>query len=753
MKTSMQCLGFRQTLVALAVIAVFGSAQAQWAGPPGPTQAQLAGPPESWVSIGVGAVTGDSKDRARFGMFNGLRDQNLYGLFDFEYVNRDPATARWTIFEGHNLGLETRELSFTTRKLGEWKVQAGYNEITREDPRTINTGMLGAGTTTPTVVRLDAPGTGQDLNLELKRKAVTLGGDIWITPNLQFESSFKNEDKNGARQFGRGFACSATWVAAGACASSTTAWALLFLPEPINSTIRQFDAKLNYSNDRMFVSFGYYGSFYVNDNGNLTPTIPGILNNPLGVPTALDSGLRTTLGLPMALQPDSQAHQFYVSGNYRFTPTIRATFKYAYTHATQNDDFSGNGFNDAPAGRSNLGGVLDTTLAQFGLTARPMPALSLLGNVRYEEKRNKTPIDYYNIEGSNKFTNGNPSPKKLAAKAEASYQLPQGYRATAGIDYESVDHGTFTPTDNVAGISGLRQKTEETGYRVELRRSMSEQLTGTISYVHSKREGNSPWLKPFPLPLTGVTEANPDPSCVPPPAPAFNNCIYNRTGIFPFIFEDRTRDKLRLMATWTPTDNLSLQFFVEDGRDKYAGPTEHGLRSSGMKMFSVDAAYTLSDAWKLTGYASRGDSTVRAGHSTGYDATLKDTNDSFGMGLIGKVSERLQMGADFTYLNDKLVYLQELDEAASATNIAFLAASGGLPDVTYRLLRLKLYGQYLVDKASSVRVDLIHQRTKFNEWTYQYNGVPFTYSDNTTLSAKEDQNVTFIGVSYIYRWQ
>ena len=138
---------------------------------------------------------------------------------------------------------------------------------------------------------------------------------------------------------------------------------------------------------------------------------------------------------------------------------------------------------------------------------------------------------------------------------------------------------------------------------------------------------------------------------------------------------------------------------------------------------------------------------------TGYDAELKDTADSVGITLNGKLSERLQIGADFMYLNDKLVYFQELDALASATNIAFLAASGGLPDVTYRLGRVKLFGQYRMDKTSSVRLDLVHQRTKFNEWTYGYNGVPFAFSDNTTLSAQENQNVTFVGITYIYRWQ
>ncbi len=335
-------------------------------------------------------------------------------------------------------------------------------------------------------------------------------------PNLQFEASFKNEDKTGSRLFGRGFACSASWVAAGSCASSTTQWALLFLPEPVDSTIKQFEAKFNFSTERMLVTLGYYGSIYTNSNGNISPVIPGTLLNPLGQPQTLDAGLRTTLALPMALQPDNQAHQFYIAGNYRFMPGTTANFKYSYTHATQHEDFGSMGLFGAPVGRSSLDGELNTTLAQLGVTSRVTSALTLIGNVRYEDKENKTPIDYYNIEGVDRFTNGNPSPTKLAAKLDGIYQLPAGFRATLGVNYEHVDHGTFTPTDNVAGLSGLRQETKETGYKIELAKNLSETLGGYISYNHSKREGDSPWLKPLGLPLTGVIEADPDPACKPP---------------------------------------------------------------------------------------------------------------------------------------------------------------------------------------------------------------------------------------------
>ena len=57
------------------------------------------------------------------------------------------------------------------------------------------------------------------------------------------------------------------------------------------------------------------------------------------------------------------------------------------------------------------------------------------------------------------------------------------------------------------------------------------------------------------------------------------------------------------------------------------------------------------------------------------------------------------------------------------------------------------------DLLAEVGLDLVHDRTRLNEWTWGYNGVPFLYSDNTTVSLNPNQNVTFVGVRYIYRWQ
>jgi hypothetical protein len=128
----------------------------------------------------------------------------------------------------------------------------------------------------------------------------------------------------------------------------------------------------------------------------------------------------------------------------------------------------------------------------------------------------------------------------------------------------------------------------------------------------------------------------------------------------------------------------------------------------------------------------------------------------FGLGLTGKLSERFMAGANLTYFNDVNKY--GLVAAPSATgappSAANLAqAAIGLPDVSLKKTTVGVFGNYSVAKNSDIRVDLIHQQAKLDEWVWGYNGVPFTYADNTTVTQKQTQNVTFIGARYIYRFK
>ena len=388
-----------------------------------------------------------------------------------------------------------------------------------------------------------------------------------------------------------------------------------------------------------------------------------------------------------------------------------------------------------------------------------MPKLTLLANVRYEKKEDDTPVALYNVEGgaATAFTNSPASKKRVNPKLEGSYLLPArlpGDRSASTWSPWITASSRRRPRSPAS--RGLKQKTKEQGYRLELRRSMSESLTGFVSYIYSKREGDSPWLKPTPGGLAngarGVIEANDDPTCVPPAAPALNNCIYNRTGIFPNTFKDRKRDKVKALVSWVPSDALTLQFLAEKGKDELTGPSTKGLSEATQSTYSVDASFRVSEEWSLSGYASTGKSTYDVAHSSAYMMKAKDTSTAFGAALKGKISDRMRLSADLTFASDKVKYPQELDQNASAANIAYLTLTGGLPDVTYKVTRLTLKGDYDLNKQSTIRALIGYEKSNFNEWTWQWNGNSFLYSDNTTVSAQEDQNVTFVGLTYTYRW-
>jgi MtrB/PioB family decaheme-associated outer membrane protein len=451
----------------------------------------------------------------------------------------------------------------------------------------------------------------------------------------------------------------------------------------------------------------------------------------------------------MALPPDNQAHQLSATGYYAFTPTTRTTFKLAKTHATQHDNFAGMGLGSGPAGISDLGGVMDTTLAQFGLTAQPADKLSLLANLRYEDKDDKTPLNLYGVNinrpilangGVQNITNS-PSPlTKLDGKLEASYRLPSSYRATLGFDYATVNRGVPTSSEYLGGLALLREETRELGWRAELKRSMSETLNAGISYVNSRRDGSS-WLGC----TAGVKGCTPISDAV-----AASSALYGSGQPHTsFMLMDRARDKIKLSADWLPTEKLSMQFLIEDGRDKYSEPHNtsliaKSLNDTGTRLISIDATLALSDMWKLTGYVSQGEQTMHMNHAA-YLGDIENINTSIGLGMRGKPSGKLEVGGDLSYINDKNHYGQGYNGTAIP----------GLPDVIFRQTTLKLFGKYALDKNADVRVDFVQQRTKLNEWTWENGngGTPFFYSDYTTVSMKQTQNVAFIAATYIYKFK
>jgi MtrB/PioB family decaheme-associated outer membrane protein len=683
---------FRVTGLTAALLAAFGSAHA--AEPMAPSGLNTAA---SAASVGVGYADEDAR---RFGQYNGVNESGAYGLFDFNFVTRDDATGTWLGVFGRNVGLDNRQLRFEQSRQGNWGYFFEYSRIPHLDPYTVTTAVTGIGSTNLTIPTV--PTAGGSVDIKTRRDNFGFGFDKVLFGNWDLQVRFRNEEKDGTRVFARGT------TGTGPAGSFGQ---FEFGPEPINSTTRQLDVKIGYTGTDLQLAGGYYGTMY--NNAYIGLDFTGGL-----------AGLATYT--PLALPPDNQSHQIYLTGAYAFTPTTRGNFKVAYAKATQDDAFvTGVNVPLSPGIGGNLGGRVDTTLVQAGLTSNPMPKLTLLANFRYEDREDKTPVLLYLTPPPTTSDGGNEprSIRTTTGKLEASYSLPNAFRLTGGIDYEEKKRNT-----SPVRIVSYREETDEISYRVELRRMMSETLTGSLSYVHSDRDG-SPWA------LTTQTGG-----------------VVGSNLIAPIHLADRRRDKVRLLVNWAPIDPLAFNFFVDTAQDDYSNRdgSTIGPQKGKAQNYSIDAAYTFNQQWQGTAWYSRNE--TKAEHTTcvgasssgvcgtpTYGAQLKNTSDNFGLGLHGKPTGALEIGADFSYSDIK-------DEFQQQALIGSPIAS--LPNVSTKQTRFNLFGKYALQKNSGVRLDYVYDRYSTDDWLWSN----WMYADGTQLR-DPTQKVNFIGVSYYFKWQ
>jgi len=685
---------FTHSAIAAAVLAAFGTAQAAEG-----DEITALTKPESTIQFGIGNI---DRNNRRFGQYSGLRENSAYGLLDADIVRRDDATGAWLKLRGRNLGLESRELRFDHERQGNWGYYVEYSKIPRYEPYQALTGVTGIGSNTLTVPAPTAT-TGL-VDLKTVRDRFGLGFSKQLGGHWSIKVDFRNEEKDGARLWARG--------------STGGAGNFEFAPEPINSTTRQLDATISYTGKRLQLLGGYYGSRYNNEYNGL---------NFVGGAAGLSSF--TPIGLP----PDNHAHQLHLSGNYAFTPTTRGNFKIAYAKAIQDDSFVTGANVPLVAGiGNNLQGRIDTTLVQMGLTARPLPKLTLRGNLRYNDRNDKTPILLYGTASAT--TDGNNEPRSIRTtngKLEASYALPMAVRLTGGLDYVEKKRNT-----SPLRVVSFRETTEEATWRAELRRSLSDTLTGAVGYTYSERTGSA----------FQTTQRS--------------GATLGSNLIAPIHLADRDREKVRVSASWQVADPLSLQFMADKANDRYDGGRDGsglGVRKGKASLYSVDASLAMSENWRATAYASHSRNSIdqaacesasnpgvcpsTAGNPV-WRATLSNQNKTLGMGLFGKPYSWLDLGADFSLSDIKDVYQQSAISPAGAP-IAVIS------DVMTRLTRLQIFAKYAIRKNSGIRLDYIYDRFSTNDWTWS----TWTYTDGTQMLQNPVQKVNFVGVSYYHRWQ
>ena len=703
---------FKLGVLSAALMAVYGPARAE-------EDADLAAlvKPQSEASGGIGWWT---KDRPRLGTYDGMPTKGAYGLLDAFINRRDDATGVWTTIEARNLGLETRELRAEWARQGNLSAYLEYGRTPRDEPYTVLTAVQGIGTATQRVPATQPAQLGE-VHLGTVRDAIALGFAKIIGGGYDFRVSLKSEDKTGDRLWGRGGAAE-------------------FAAEPIDSNIKQLEAVLAYTSKAFQVQGGYYGNYY---------------SNSIKI---VDTALTSNANQYFLSQPlDNQAHQFFVNGGYNLSQATRASFKVAYTRATQDEQIPvGAGvpvFSGAP---SHLEGRLDNTLLQAGITSRVSNAFSWLANLRYYNSDEKTPQFRVVQTGVPPAppcpTCVDNTPLKLtttSGKVEGTYRMQQGLALTGGLDLvkqeRRVPFGDLDPTGSFDAQRYVpwRSEVDETTLRLELRRSLSETLNGRVLVAHSKRDGSD---------FTAGNE------------PQVNL-------INPLYVADRDRNRVKLMLDWTPLEALNLAFNLEQANDDYGTSSSrpYGLKDGSAMTWSIDATYALSENWALNAWLTRdqteatqlGQRNASGGAAEAVkEAKLEDSGITFGAGVRGTLLPKLKVGAEFLYSKNVNRYPESLTLTGAGTvypSSAPAFAIGPLMDVTNALTRLKLNATYALRKNADIRVDYIHERWQTDDWSWLVaDGTPFTYgttTDGTQLVQPSSQSADFIGVRFIYKFQ
>jgi MtrB/PioB family decaheme-associated outer membrane protein len=629
---------------------------------------QILTTPQSEISAGAEYIF---EDASRFGKYSARRDGGAYPVLDLTVVTRDNETGAWIKFTDTDLGFDNRELRFELERQGNWNSFIDFSQLPVADPLTISTGLTGIGTNEQSVA-----GTGvRGVELETRRNRLKFGFGKHLGRGFDVSVDFSREEKDGERLWG--------------------AQGFNFLTEPIEFIHQKVNAQLDFKSARLQMSGGYLGSFFANQNKVL-----------------VNDSDQTEISLPL----DNEAHQLFLTGGYSLTPTTRATFKVSQARTFQNDDyympavFAGNGSN-------SLNAEVRTTLAQLGLSSRPLRGLTVNAKLRYEDRNDKTPRKQYVIATATTDGFNVPYSRSTAnADLRLGYQLPQKFKLTGGVEFE---HWTrsMPPLRQIS----TRRTTDEITYRIKLRRSLSETLGGSIGYEYGARKG-SRYLP------TGSTEV-----------------------IDPITWADRKRNKGRLSLSWIPVDGFSLQLLSEYSLDNYDG-RELGPRDGSAFLTSIDASLEIAEQWNVTAWVSHAYTNVDqatncpsvlecGGVATSADwvADLTQTNSAVGLGTRANVTGRFEVGFDTAFSIDRSDY--EI-ETIGGTKLSYL------PVITYKHVNVSMFADYRIGDNNGLRLIYGFDWTIADDWTWE----GWTYADGTTLSIPTKQNTHFVGLSYYHRF-
>lgn len=562
------------------------------------------------LDFGLGYVSDDS---LRFGDYRGLEEDGFYAAVDGDLHFRD-LDGRYFDLYATNLGYDSRQFEMRGGNQGSYELRFGWRETPKYRGYGTQTPFLGVGSgllslpsdwvPASTTGGMTALQTSLALEpLKTQRETLDAGVTLKFARNWSVRADYQRQKKDGIRTLGAGMLFNNSSI----------------LPAPVDFTTNQFDLGLSWAGKRAQIELGFIGSYF--DNGETALT----WQNPFSAPAELQN-------FRVALEPDNDFYQFNLSAAIALTQRIRLSGQAAIGRMGQDEDFLPYTINPTYSNlslpRSSLDGKVDTSTYNLAgkLSARLNKRLSFTARGKWDERDNKTPVDFYTavitdlVPVVGRF-NRPYSYKRQKYSADLRWRAFHGLRLSGGARQHNIDR-TLQAVERTKETTWWGEVKLSPGFNTQLRFKLETANRDADDYLQPDDGGprDHPLLRKF-------NQADRD--------------------------RERVMVELDLMPAMAWGINLSYFKATADYKKSAIG-----LQESDEQSYTLNLTYAAGSKVNFYAFLTRDDINADLLNTTGgsavpWKAITRDEITTFGIGLSSQINKKSSIGLDLVSSDSK----------------------------------------------------------------------------------------------------
>ncbi len=687
--------------VAAALLATTAATAQETAPAPDPTNWACSKCPFPKGYVSTAQIGGGYVDEAsaKFGDYTGLDEDGGYVVAGADGQAALESGYRLD-YSLQDLGLDSRSVTIEGGRQGAYEFGLAYDRVPHRiadtgetifrgsDQLALPAGWVRAGSTSG-MSALAASLRGVDAGYDRDRYGVFgryFAGDAWSV-----ELDYRRDERSGSRS---------RFASFGSVSNE--------MLRPVEDATDRVEAKLRYQAARWFAQVGYYGSIYD------TQAAAVRVENPFNAFVAgADAG-------QLALEPDNSYNEFAASVGWFGLPwQTSVTLSAAIGQGTQDTSFVGYTLNpnlvvDALP-FTNLDGDVSVTRADVAVSMRPLDRLRLRGTVAYDERDNDSRQGTFtSIVHTDLFSIG-----------EDRVNPAYGFERTRA--YGSADYLVYD--DLTVGVGGEWRQTDRTGTRQEV---MGEEVLDGWGRAQFRPSGYLGFVV-----KGGVEERDPDRYDADLGLAQFGQNPLLRK--FDQAYRYRAYGEL-LANVAVGSLPVSLGLSTYYGDDSYL-QSDLGLVSGLDRRYGIDVNWAVSEKLSAYGSLTREKIDSKTKNSSVFDASdwtgrMQDDYETYGAGIIARVSDRLRVNLDYTFTDGK--------QRAVVSGVG----GGRFPPVTTQLSSLAADVSYGFTPRADVVLTWRYEKLETEDWSFRADPVvlptllglgvdPYNYDVNyVTLSLR-----------------